>query len=186
MKEIERKWLMNNSLWDIIPKEKVLEVAQLYVTPSTRVRSIVQSFADHLTAHYYFTIKKGEGLERDEEEREIERCVFHEILFNNRIECSVFKLRYVEEADSSSCLFIDYYPIHDICICEVEFSNIDDANSYALSPKLEVFKVMELTNTPISAYKLANKSAAEIKELLIEIKRFSDFNITRYLPFTMD
>lgn len=127
--EIERKWLVNDK---VVPKD-------LFQSPFFRIDQgyleVLYSENDEVRIRrkgdrYFLTLKKGEGVKREENEVEIPSETYNLLLSLpnlNKIE----KIRY-EIPDGKHTIELDIYTgnLEGLATAEVEFENILESQSY--------------------------------------------------------
>ena len=143
MKEIERKYLLKDSILSLLdtydlPKHKII---QFYTTikPNKGVRY------RQMDDHYYKTIKYGKGASRDEEETEISEKIFQK-KFKSRIKEPIRKNRYIFQYEEKEYA-IDVFKkdLKGIYILEIEFPTMEDFEQFKLPPILEAHVIKDVS-----------------------------------------
>lgn len=140
MKEIERKYLLKDSITVLIDKLalKKHKIKQYYttITPSKGVRY------RKMDDHYFKTIKKGKGASRDEKEFEITKETFEKKL-KKCIKKPLQKERYFLELEGRE-YSIDVFKkrLKGLYLLEVEFPDIESFETFDL-PKILQMHVLK-------------------------------------------
>jgi CYTH domain-containing protein len=143
MKEIERKYLLKDSITSLIEKYalKKHKITQFYttITPNKSVRY------RQMDNRYFKTIKRGIGVSRDEEEVEISEKKFHKNL-EGRIKDPVEKNRYIFEFEGKE-YSIDVFKkdLKDLYILEIEFPNMKEFEQFKLPKILKTHAIKDVS-----------------------------------------
>lgn len=125
-KEIERKFLLKEkpSLKEGIKKEYILQGYVETKQGEMRIRNINNK-------KYYLNEKYGQGIARDEYEKEISKEKFFK-LFKNANDKVIKKIRYYYPLQNGKIAEIDRYfgKLKGLITVEVEFSSLDEADSF--------------------------------------------------------
>ena len=136
--EIERRWLIDNSLGNILSlnAKRFVDISQYYIvsTPemSLRVRKITDYTNGNLSVQYFQTIKSGSGLSRTEIETEI-----GEKTFNNLKIVSLFCLSktrsFLNSGELHITMELDKFTSKNLVghhQIEIEFESEEEANNF--------------------------------------------------------
>ena len=148
-KEIERKFLIENIPDGLLDNIENKEINQYYINqePEVRIRQSDDKF--------YLTMKKGEGLIREEFEVEIGQIKPEDMQKLNKFDC-IKKTRYFIPYDKF-IIELDIYKNIELMTAEVEFTNEKDVKSF-IPP--EWFN-KELTGLP----EFSNKNLAKLNHV---------------------
>lgn len=162
--EIEKKFLLKpfnvkNYLEQNSFDYKVYNIEQYYIEEEKRVRKFGKK--------YFLTVKRGEGLVREEIEKEINKDEFEKLLEDAKEKFSLLKRRF--RVDIKGKIYeIDEFKkdLEGLIFLEVEFKNEKEAKSFDLDKRFKNFLLKEVTND----------------------KRFSNFYIakTKYIPSLLE
>lgn len=144
--EIERKFLLEPIRVECFLKingfsYEVLEIEQFYIERKGKLGRIRK-----VNDKYYLTLKKGEGLVREEYESEIEQSVFENILAKDKPVGSLNKLRYKVPIDSYEYEVDEFKGnLNGLVMLEVEFDSEAEARSFKLNEKFKKLVLAEVT-----------------------------------------
>ncbi len=143
MKEIERKYLLKDSIISLIHEEglKKYKITQFYTT-ITPLRGVRYRQMDD---HYFKTIKHGTGASRDEEEVEISKNKFQKKL-KNRIKEPIRKDRYLFHFEGKEYA-IDVFKkaLKGLYILEIEFPDIKAFEQFDLPKILQAHVIKDVS-----------------------------------------
>lgn len=152
--EIERKWIVQNStrLLEFLDNAYMYPINQFY----TKITDDEEERYRSQYGKYIKTLKKGNGLNREEHETEIEKKEFMEKLHKN-VGMHIFKIRYkvillnYENLYDELALEFDFYvypKFMNRVILEIEFKNENDAKKFEFKGSLKdiIGDVVEVTN----------------------------------------
>ncbi len=143
MKEIERKYLLKDSITSLIEKYalKKHKITQFYtiITPNKSVRY------RQMDNRYFKTIKHGIGVSRDEEEVEISEKKFQKNL-EGRIKDPVEKNRYMFDFEGKE-YSIDVFKkdLKGLYILEIEFPNMKEFEQFKLPKILKTHAIKDVS-----------------------------------------
>ena len=143
MKEIERKYLLRDSILFLIHKHGLEKhnITQFYttITPMKGVRY------RQMDDRYFKTIKHGTGASRDEEEVEISEKKFHKKL-KDRIKEPIRKNRYIFHFEGKE-YSIDVFKkaFKGLYILEIEFPAMEDFEQFELPPILKAHVIKDVS-----------------------------------------
>lgn len=143
MKEIERKYLLNDSILSVIKKRTLQKhkIIQFYttITDSKGVRY------RQMDDRYFKTVKYGTGASRDEEEVAISAKKFHK-KYEKRIKNPVHKNRYLVDFEGNA-YSIDVFKkdLKGLYILEIEFSDMAAFEQFVLPNILQAYVVKDVT-----------------------------------------
>ena len=143
MKEIERKYLLRDSILSLIHKYglKTHKITQFYttITPDKGVRY------RQMDDHYFKTIKHGTGASRDEEEVEISEKKFQK-KFEDRIKEPIRKNRYMFHFEGKE-YSIDVFKkdFKGLYMLEIEFPSMEDFEQFKLPPILKAHVIKDVS-----------------------------------------
>ena len=143
MKEIERKYLLKDSILSLIDEYglKKHKITQFYTTikPDKGVRY------RQMDDRYFKTVKYGTGASRDEEEVEISEKKFQK-KFKDRIKEPIIKNRYLFDVEGKE-YSIDVFKkaFKGLYILEIEFQSMEDFERFELSPKLKTHVIKDVS-----------------------------------------
>lgn len=145
-KEIERKFLVESFPISLLNNIEGKEIKQYYINqkPEIRIRQMDDEF--------YLTIKKGEGLIREEFEIEIGKIDFENMQKLNQFDY-IEKTRYLIP-HNNHIIELDIYENIGLIIAEVEFTTVEESNHF-IPPK---WFDKELTGLP----EFCNKNLAKM------------------------
>lgn len=145
-KEIERKFLVESFPISLLNNIEGKEIKQYYINqkPEIRIRQMDDEF--------YLTIKKGEGLIREEFEIEIGKIDFENMQKLNQFDY-IEKTRYLI-SHNNHIIELDIYENIGLIIAEVEFTTVEESNHF-IPPK---WFDKELTGLP----EFCNKNLAKM------------------------
>lgn len=144
--EIERKFLLEPIRVECFLKingfsYEVLEIEQFYIERKGKLGRIRK-----VNDKYYLTLKKGEGLVREEYESEIEQSVFENILAKDKPVGSLNKLRYKVPIGGYEYEVDEFKGNLDgLVMLEVEFGSEDEARSFELDERFKKLVLAEVT-----------------------------------------
>ena len=143
--EIERKFVLVQKLSDILHSVKIVgsyEIWQQYLfiegDVEVRIRKKKPHVANGVTTSltkFYFTVKSGHGVEREENEIEIPEPIYNMLKkTSKKVGSTIRKIRYVTEDG----LEIDVYKdqLQSLITLEKEFASIEAANEFHLPVSL--------------------------------------------------
>ncbi len=144
--EIEKKFLLKpfnieNFLKKAGLNYKSFDISQFYILDSNtpiRIRKVGKK--------YFLTIKKGEGLIREEFEREITKDEFENILSNHKDICSLYKTRYKVKIGKKN-YEIDRFEkwLKGLFFLEVEFKEKREAKYFDIDKRFKQFILEDVT-----------------------------------------
>ena len=143
MKEIEKKYLLKDSIISIIDEYglKPHKITQFYTTikPDKGVRY------RQMDDHYYKTIKYGTGASRDEEEAEISEQKFHK-KFEDRIKKPIRKNRYMFHFEGKE-YSIDVFKkdLKGLFMLEIEFPSMEDFEQFKLPSMIKAHVIKDVS-----------------------------------------
>lgn len=141
MKEIERKFLVTSDEFDgMEPFEESIEIIQDYLAvgdEEIRIRKTTHRRADH----YTLTIKRGSGLEREEQNIPISKESFYQMMEQDR---ALYKTRTAFVLPSGYIAYRDAYKHMSTHIVEMEFDTVEEAEAYVP----EFAYIEEVTDDP--------------------------------------
>lgn len=123
--EIERKFLLNSLEGEVV---KDYEIEQAYVCIDGKSETRIRKRVEGNEAHFFLTVKAGEGMVRTEVEVEITKAQYDELrLTSSRV---VTKRRVVTREGFE----VDLYRgnLENLRVVEVEFSSREEADSFAI------------------------------------------------------
>ena len=189
MKEIERKYLLKDSITSLIEKYalKKHKITQFYtiITPNKSVRY------RQMDNRYFKTIKHGIGVSRDEEEVEISEKKFQKNL-EGRIKDPVEKNRYMFDFEGKE-YSIDVFKkdLKGLYILEIEFQSMKAFKEFKLPSVLKAYvikavsfdeafknKSMVLHGSPQTAY--------DVNAIFEELKTKNIHELERIAPLLKD
>ncbi len=144
--EIERKFLLIPIKVECFLKMngfeyEVLEIEQFYIERKGKLGRIRK-----VNDRHFLTLKKGEGLVREEYEGEIERSVFENILTKDKPVGALSKLRYKVSVRGYEYEIDEFKGNLDgLVMLEIEFDSEAEAKSFELEEKFEKLVLREVT-----------------------------------------
>ncbi|MEK4957259.1 hypothetical protein [Bacillus sp. CH_442] len=128
-KEIERKFICKKEvieklLYDNLEVQKDTIYQQYLCVGNEEVR--IRKKESNGTEHYFFTIKKGKGVVREEFETEITKKTYQQLLGDKK---PIIKNR-MRLACNQKEVLIDIYQDFEFVIAEVEFMSEEQAEKY--------------------------------------------------------
>jgi len=144
--EIERKFLLVPIRVECFLKVngfnyETLEIEQFYIERKGKLGRIRK-----VNGKYYLTLKKGEGLVREEYESEIEQSVFENILAKEKPVGALSKLRYRVPIDGYEYELDEFKgDLDGLVMLEVEFESENEARSFELNEKFKKLILAEVT-----------------------------------------
>lgn len=126
-KEIERKWLIDEFPVNLISNSS-FEVNQIYLEVSNEKDEVRLRKKGN---RYFLTVKKGEGIEREETQIEIPFETYNSLSCLQVCKDKVKKTRY-EIKDGPYTIELDFYKgnLEKLVTAEVEFNTIEESKSY--------------------------------------------------------
>jgi len=127
-KEIERKWLINEFPANLVSSNLSSKINQMYLEVSNENDEVrLRKKGDR----YFLTVKKGEGLEREETQIEIPFETYNSLSCLQVCKNKIRKTRY-EIKDGSNIIELDFYEgnLERLVTAEVEFGSIEESKSY--------------------------------------------------------
>lgn len=143
MKEIEKKYLLKDSIVSLIKTHKLYghKITQFYtsITESKGVRY------RQMDEHYFKTVKRGTGATRDEEESEISKIKFQK-KYKKRIKNPIRKNRYLFDYEGKE-YSIDVFKkdLKGLYILEIEFPTLEALNAFKLPTLLQEHVIKDVT-----------------------------------------
>lgn len=143
--EIEKKFLLKpfnikNLLNKYNLKYKKINISQYYIIDKNSFR--VRKYGKK----YFLTVKKGEGLVREEFEKEISKKEFEQILKNHKNILSLYKNRYIVKIDNFIYEFdIFKKDLKNLFLLEVEFKSEKEAENFKIDKLFENFILKDVT-----------------------------------------
>ena len=143
MKEIERKYLLKDSILSLIDKYalKKHKITQFYttITPQRGVRY------RQMDDRYFKTVKHGTGASREEEELEITKKKFKK-KFNDRINDAIRKDRYLFQFEGKE-YSIDVFKksLKGLYLLEIEFPDINTFETFDLPKILQIHVIKDVS-----------------------------------------
>ncbi len=144
--EIEKKFLMQPIKVECFLKinsieYEVLDIEQFYIERDGKIGRIKK-----INDKYLLTLKKGDGLVREEHESEIEQSVFKNILSKERPAGTLKKIRYRAKVDKYEYEIDEYKEnLNGLVILEVEFETEEDAHDFKLNALIKPFVIKDVT-----------------------------------------
>ena len=143
MKEIERKYLLKDSIISLI-KQYALKKHNItqYYTTITPLRGVRYRQMDE---HFFKTVKHGTGASREEEEVEITKKKFKK-RYKERINEPIRKERYLFDFEGRE-YSIDVFKkgLKSLYLLEVEFSDIETFEAFELPKMLQIHVVKDVS-----------------------------------------
>ncbi len=144
--EIEKKFLLQpikvecflkiNSI-----KYEALEVEQFYIEREGKIGRIRK-----INDKYFLTLKKGDGLVREEHESEIDQSVFKNILTKENPVGALKKTRYKAKVDGYEYEIDEYKGnLEGLVVLEVEFESEEQAHNFELNDLFKPFVIKDVT-----------------------------------------
>ena len=144
--EIEKKFLLQpirvecflkiNSI-----KYEALEIEQFYIERDGTIGRIRK-----INDKYFLTLKKGDGLVREEYESEIEQSVFKNILTKENPVGALKKTRYKAQVDGYEYEIDEYKEnLEGLVVLEVEFETEREANDFKISDIFKPYLIKDVT-----------------------------------------
>jgi len=144
--EIEKKFLLKpfnieNILKKLDFSYEKKKISQYYIPDGNPIR--IRKYGNK----YFLTIKKGEGLVREEYEKELRENEFKNLLSNAKNIRSIFKTRYIVKLKKIT-YEIDRFKIDlkGLYFLEVEFKNVDDANRFKINKIFQNLILADVTD----------------------------------------
>ncbi|WP_051904455.1 CYTH domain-containing protein [Hippea jasoniae] len=114
-------------------KPIIVEIEQHYFERDNQTGRI-RKYGDK----YFITLKKGEGLIREEYETEVQEVVYKNITSSSQNLHSLQKTRFIVEVEGLRYEFDQFKGnLEGLVFVEVEFDSLDDANNFKMA---EIFK----------------------------------------------
>jgi len=144
--EIEKKFLLQpikvecflkiNSI-----KYKALDIEQFYIERDGKIGRVRK-----INDKYFLTLKKGEGLVREEHESEIEQSVFKNILTKENPVGALKKTRYRAQIDGYEYEIDEYKDnLEGLVVLEIEFQSEEEAHSFKINDLFKPLVLKEVT-----------------------------------------
>lgn len=144
--EIEKKFLMQPIKVECFLKINSIEYKTLYIEQFYILREGKIGRVRKINDRYFLTLKKGDGLVREEHESEIEQSVFKNLLTKEKPVGALKKTRYVAKVDQYEYEIDEYRENLDgLVVLEVEFGTEEDAHNFELNRLFRPLVIKEVT-----------------------------------------
>ncbi|AEA33349.1 CHAD domain-containing protein [Hippea maritima] len=145
--EIERRYLLLPLRVEYFLKMFGMNFEKYEIVQSYLLRDGKLGRIRKLNDKYFLTIKKGEGLVREEYEDEITEDIYKNILNSSDDVKTLYKTRYVVNIDSYDYEFDEFEDkLKGLVLLEVEFKNEKEALNFNLNNSLKNVIVKEVTD----------------------------------------
>ncbi len=144
--EIEKKFLLQPIKVECFLKinaieYKALNIEQFYIEREDKLGRIRK-----INSRYFLTLKKGEGLVREEHESEIEQSVFKNMLENEKPVGALKKTRYKAKVDGYEYEIDEYKGnLEGLVVLEVEFESEEEAHNFELNHLFKPLVISDVT-----------------------------------------
>ncbi len=144
--EIEKKFLMQPIKVECFLKinsieYEALDIEQFYISREGKIGRVRK-----INDKYLLTLKKGDGLVREEHESEIEQSVFKNMLTKEKPVGSLKKVRYVAKIDQYEYEIDEYKENLDgLVVLEVEFETEEAAHNFKINDIFKSYIIKEVT-----------------------------------------
>ncbi len=144
--EIEKKFLMQPIKVECFLKinsieYEALDIEQFYISREGKIGRVRK-----INNKYLLTLKKGDGLVREEHEREIEQSVFKNILTKENPVGALKKTRYKARVDGYEYEIDEYKEnLEGLVVLEVEFETEREANNFKISDIFKPYLIKDVT-----------------------------------------
>jgi len=144
--EIERKFLLLPIKVECFLRihkldYEILDMEQFYIERDGKIGRIRR-----VNDKYFLTLKKGEGMVREEHESEIEQSVFRNILSKDKPVGALKKFRYKVMLGGYKYEVDEYLDdLYGLVMLEVEFDTEEEANQFKVSDVFKKIVLKEVT-----------------------------------------
>jgi adenylate cyclase len=162
--EIEKKYLLYPIMIEPFLKIfklpcKKIDIIQNYIERDGQVGR-VRKFNDR----YFLTIKKGEGLIREEYEKEINKNIYENIILSSNNIKTIYKKRCIVELDGFLYEIDEFRGfLRGLVFLEVEFESEDESKHFNLNKTFQSILIKEVTDDK----NFSNENIANLQKMPI-------------------
>ncbi len=144
--EIERRYLLLPLQVEYFLRMLNMQFTKIDITQNYVLRDGKMGRVRQLNDKYYLTIKKGEGLVREEFEEEITPEIYNNVLASEDKINTLRKKRYIVTIDGFVYEIDEFQgSLKGLVLLEVEFKNKEEASSFTMNKKMQKVMVEEVT-----------------------------------------